>query len=204
MEIYNMTLEELKQKNQFQNIINSSEYDFLREKPLGNNIILLGLGGSYAYGTNNENSDLENLLQFKIIDEANCIIESNLKLLKEYYLELIDIKKINKEEDQFFKIYYKICNYLIDIDDLIYFKIQYKEWFYFIKKNSVIKTESTLYKNLMFNPILFSAYHKDGIMNKLLSSKAQHKELEKIQIPMACQNKVNILMIFFQTFFFVF
>ena len=87
-----------------------------------------------------ENSDLENLLQFKIIDEANCIIESNLKLLKEYYLELIDIKKINKEEDQFFKIYYKICNYLIDIDDLIYFKIQYKEWFYFIKKNSVIKT----------------------------------------------------------------
>ena len=87
-----------------------------------------------------ENSYLENLLQFKIIDEANCIIESNLKLLKEYYLELIDIKKINKEEDQFFKIYYKICNYLIDIDDLIYFKIQYKEWFYFIKKNSVIKT----------------------------------------------------------------
>ena len=149
-----------------------------------------------------ENSDLENLLQFKIIDEANCIIESNLKLLKEYYLELIDIKKINKEEDQFFKIYYKICNYLIDIDDLIYFKIQYKEWFYFIKKNSVIKTESTLYKNLMFNPILFSAYHKDGIMNKLLSSKAQHKELEKIQIPMTCQNKVNILMIFFQTFFY--
>ena len=43
----------------------------------------------------------------------------------------------------------------------------------------------------MFNPILFSAYHKDGIMNKLLSSKAQHKELEKIQIPMTCQNKVN-------------
>ena len=54
-----MTLEELKQKNQFQNIINSSEYDFLREKPLGNNIILLGLGGSYAYGTNTENSDLD-------------------------------------------------------------------------------------------------------------------------------------------------
>lgn len=54
-----MTLKELKQKNQFQNTINSSEYDFLREKPLGNNIILLGLGGSHAYGTNNENSDLD-------------------------------------------------------------------------------------------------------------------------------------------------
>ena len=48
-----MKIEEIKNK------INSPEYDFLREKPLGNNIILLGLGGSYAYGTNNENSDLD-------------------------------------------------------------------------------------------------------------------------------------------------
>lgn len=54
-----MTLEELKKREEFQNTINSSEYDFLREKPLGNNIILLGLGGSHAYGTNNENSDLD-------------------------------------------------------------------------------------------------------------------------------------------------
>lgn len=54
-----MTLKEFKKREQFQNKINSSEYDFLREKPLGNNIILLGLGGSYAYGTNNENSDLD-------------------------------------------------------------------------------------------------------------------------------------------------
>ncbi len=51
------------------------EYDFLRENELltakrpirkaqggfeiGGNIILLGLGGSYAYGTNNENSDID-------------------------------------------------------------------------------------------------------------------------------------------------
>lgn len=48
-----MTIEEIKNK------INSSEYDFLRKEPLKNNIILLGLGGSYAYGTNNENSDLD-------------------------------------------------------------------------------------------------------------------------------------------------
>ena len=48
-----MTIEEIKNK------INSPEYDFLRKKSLKNNIILLGLGGSYAYGTNNENSDLD-------------------------------------------------------------------------------------------------------------------------------------------------
>lgn len=44
----------------FMKIMNSSEYDFLRSNPrLGNRIILLGLGGSYAYGTNNENSDID-------------------------------------------------------------------------------------------------------------------------------------------------
>lgn len=48
-----MTIEEIKNK------INSSEYNFLRKEPLKDNIILLGLGGSYAYGTNTENSDLD-------------------------------------------------------------------------------------------------------------------------------------------------
>lgn len=42
------------------NVLSYKEYDFLRKNQfLGNNIILLGLGGSYAYGTNNENSDLD-------------------------------------------------------------------------------------------------------------------------------------------------
>lgn len=34
-------------------------YNFLKREPLKDNIVLLGLGGSYAYGTNNENSDLD-------------------------------------------------------------------------------------------------------------------------------------------------
>lgn len=38
--------------------INSSEYDFLREEPsLGNNIMILTLGGSLAYGTNISTSE---------------------------------------------------------------------------------------------------------------------------------------------------
>lgn len=44
----------------FFKIMNSSEYNFLRTNPrLGDRIILMGLGGSYAYGTNNENSDID-------------------------------------------------------------------------------------------------------------------------------------------------
>lgn len=34
-------------------------YSFLDKEPLAGNIILLGLGGSYAYGTNNEDSDVD-------------------------------------------------------------------------------------------------------------------------------------------------
>ena len=49
-----MTIEEIK------NMIKGPEYDFLRNIPhLGNNIVLLGLGGSHAYGTNIETSDVD-------------------------------------------------------------------------------------------------------------------------------------------------
>lgn len=41
-------------------ILQSPEYAFLHQKPeLGPNIILLGFSGSIAYGTNNENSDID-------------------------------------------------------------------------------------------------------------------------------------------------
>lgn len=38
----------------------SEQYDFLRtNERLGKRIILLGLGGSHAYGTSNSNSDID-------------------------------------------------------------------------------------------------------------------------------------------------
>lgn len=49
-----MNIEEVREK------LSSKEYDFIRTNSyLGSNIILLGLGGSYAYGTNNEMSDID-------------------------------------------------------------------------------------------------------------------------------------------------
>lgn len=49
-----MNIEEIREK------LSSKEYDFIRTNSyLGSNIILLGLGGSYAYGTNNEMSDID-------------------------------------------------------------------------------------------------------------------------------------------------
>lgn len=50
----NMNIEQIKDK------VRSKEYSFLRENEhLGKNIILLGLGGSHAYGTETETSDLD-------------------------------------------------------------------------------------------------------------------------------------------------
>lgn len=49
-----MTIDQIRGK------LKSSEYDFLRKNAhLGNNIILLILGGSYAYGMNTESSDMD-------------------------------------------------------------------------------------------------------------------------------------------------
>lgn len=49
-----MNLEQIKKE------VSSERYSFLKNNEhLGKNIILLGLGGSHAYGTNNDNSDLD-------------------------------------------------------------------------------------------------------------------------------------------------
>lgn len=41
-------------------ILKTEPYNFLKDNPnLGSSIILLGYGGSHAYGTNNENSDID-------------------------------------------------------------------------------------------------------------------------------------------------
>lgn len=62
-----MTSEQIKEK------LKSDEYEFLRkDKKLGNNIIILTLGGSHAYGTNNENSDL---------DIRGCALNSKMQIL---------------------------------------------------------------------------------------------------------------------------
>ena len=62
-----MNIEQIKEK------LKSEEYDFLRtDSHLGNNIILLGLGGSHAYGTNIETSDL---------DVRGCAINSKIEIL---------------------------------------------------------------------------------------------------------------------------
>ena len=74
-------------KVDFEQVINSKQYDFLRtNEHLGNKIILLGLGGSYAYGTNVETSD---------IDIRGCALNSKEELLGNLKFEQF----VNEETD---------------------------------------------------------------------------------------------------------
>lgn len=59
--------------DQIKNLVASEQYEFLRsDEHLGKNIILLGLGGSHAYGTNTDTSDL---------DIRGCALNSKEELL---------------------------------------------------------------------------------------------------------------------------
>ena len=65
----------------------SNQYHFLRDNPhLGQNIILIGLGGSHAYGTNNEQSDL---------DIRGCALNSKEEILTNVNFEQF----VNEETD---------------------------------------------------------------------------------------------------------
>lgn len=76
-----MTIKEIKEA------VKSEKYNFLRTNShLGNNIILLGLGGSHAYGTNNENSDL---------DVRGCALNSKSEILTNENFEQF----VNEETD---------------------------------------------------------------------------------------------------------
>lgn len=57
---------------QVKEMLNGAEYDFLRNEPALKNIMFLTLGGSKAYGTDNENSDT---------DIRGCVAQSMSSLL---------------------------------------------------------------------------------------------------------------------------
>lgn len=86
--------------NEIKTMLASQEYDFLRSNPhLGNNIILLGLGGSHAYGTNVEGSD---------VDIRGCALNSKSEILTNENFEQV----VNEDTDSTIYSFNKLVSLL--------------------------------------------------------------------------------------------
>ena len=98
----------------------------------------------------------------------------------------------------------EIIRNLKDIDELTYFKIQYGDWFYYLKEENdkLTKHSQKLLENDIFNPILSAAYKDDNIIMKFLSKKDGGNEIKQAQIPISLLNKINISFIIIHTFFY--
>jgi predicted nucleotidyltransferase len=85
-------------------LISSSEYDFLRtNEHLGKNIILLTLGGSHAYGTNIETSD---------VDIRGCALNSKADILTNQNFEQF----VNEETDTTIYAFNKLITLLSNVN----------------------------------------------------------------------------------------
>ena len=161
-------------------------------------------------------NDLDYIIQFKIIDEASCVCEENANILKELYLKIENnpninnINNVNKNDDNiqeiqvdFMQQYRELLMCVKEIDEIIDFKIQYKEWFSFIKKgNKLIKNNPRLLENDIYNPLLSSTNYKDSLIEKFLSSNKAFYEIEDVQVSVSELNKRNMNLILVHKFFY--
>ena len=163
-------------------------------------------------------NDLDYIIQFKIIDEASCICEENAKILKKLYYELGENDNINNEENKkneneqeeeikvdFMQLYNDLMLCVKEMDEVIDFKTQYKEWISFVKKgNKLIKNNPSLFENDIFNPLLSSMNYKDSLIEKFLSTNEAFAMVEKAQnqISISNMNSINMDLILIQKIFY--
>ena len=150
-----------------------------------------------------KNSELEYMLQFKIIDEITTISQSNIKELKNYFDQNNENSKESEEyRTSFLEKYNETLQYIEDIDELTYFKTQYKEWIDYTSGRNTLRKGFKYFENDIFNPILSSSYYKDNLLDKFLSTKEAFNTAKKIQKSITSENRRNIILILVQAFFY--
>ena len=146
-----------------------------------------------------ENSEFDYILEFKIIDEISIIAESSTKELKKYFSQNNDDN--NEYRIAFIEKYNETLKYIKEIDELIYFKAQYKDWVDYVSGKSGVKSTKYL-ENDIFNPILSASYYKDNLLDKFLSTNEAFNEIKNFQKPIHSVNLRNIILILIQVFFY--
>jgi len=101
-----------------------------------------------------ENSELDYILEFKIIDEISIIAESSAKELKKYFSQNNDDN--NEYRITFTDKYNETLKYIKEIDELIYFKAQYKDWVDYVSGKSGVKSTKYLENDIF---IIFYIIH---------------------------------------------
>ena len=85
-------------------LLKSNTYDFLRkDQNLGHNIIILTMGGSHAYGTNTENSD---------VDIRGCALNSKKQILTNENFEQF----VNEDTDTTIYAFNKLISLLSNVN----------------------------------------------------------------------------------------
>ena len=142
--------------------------------------------------SNNLNENLNNIQN----DGENKYINNSIFIDNEITKNNVKNKIISKRSE--------ILNHLKDIEELSYFKMQYNDWFYYIKEenNKLTKHNERLLENDIFNPILSSTYSKDYIIPKFLTNPQAIKELKEAQLVISQLNKRNIILVILHIFFY--
>ena len=150
-----------------------------------------------------KNSELEYMLQYKIIDEITTISQSNIRELRKFFNQNNENSNETAEyRETFLSKYEETMKYINDIDELAYFKTQYKDWIDYKSGRYTLRKGFKYFENDIFNPILSSSYYKDNLLDKFLSTKEAFKEANNMQSRITPENKRNIILILVQTFFY--
>ncbi|MCQ2817896.1 MAG: MFS transporter [archaeon] len=151
---------------------------------------------------NTQNSDLEYMLQFKVIDEANIIIED----VMEYIILILNSKKnkgeiTNSKFDEYVEQTENIKSYIVLSDHHIDYQVKNKDWFYYIREGEkIVKNNPDSLKNDIYNPLLSSNISQDELLGKLLGSRAKRK-LSKVDLKISLVNKINVILCLIHSLF---
>ena len=162
---------------------NTIEFNQNKNENNNNNNINIGIVDNKKEKLNNNDFNVNNNLNINNKDDN------------------ITLNGFNKNQTKINEKKNEILKYMKEIDEMSYFKIQYKDWFFYLKEENdkLTKHNQRLVENDIFNPILSASYKDDNIIMKLLIKK---DEIKKAQKTISFFNKINIIFIIIHTFFY--